>query len=765
MTAPGGPAAGADLAPRRCATLTAGGSFATRRRFTANSFGGPYVTLRTLVARARPYRQRWLIVPAIAVSLTAQGGALIAFELTRPEPIPELTLRFEGEGEGSVLITKVGDVVPLARCTERCRVALPSGTAFSLSAIPADGATFGGFKAYPAPPAPQLVRYLGDPAAACQPGDPAAGTASADPLQCQTSLLADATLVVDFGRVPGRVDVALLGDLDRLVKPAVKEPPRPPTPIELEKLAADKPVEVALVPPEKIPAIPPPPSEAAPPPKPPEPPPPDMVSVEVPDTNEVEEAPDDAKHLSDKNRDVAEETRATDTNLDKASDGKVAASEQSDDTTSAEVGGATALIRQLEKSEPTTDERVRESARTGQEQEAKGAKVGQEGEDGQDGTGERADPGLLAMRDVGGRGSFAERKNGDGRKQGKEGLPGINTPLAFEDYQRIIGKDKVEEEHQLAARKLSMKKGRWERKLEALRSTLENFTPDVRTGNQTALKTRAAPFAVYLARMHRRIHELWGFGFLEFLDGKSSDHPLNDFELWTDLEVAINPDGSIYKVTIAKTSGNLEFDVAAVNTINSAGPYETTPEVIRSVDQRVYLRWGFYRNWRQCGTFNAHPFILSDIPGGIVPVDGAADKPTASATPVTPATRSAAAAPTTSVEDAKAVFAANMWISGYSAAAVDKLVKHSTLPFTIGGQPAAVNRQELVDLYSGVLVESGALQDWQLLTADEYRAKGGPPMTLAEGDLVLLVRATKERFTVVLHPTPSGDFRANQMAR
>ena len=70
----------------------------------------------------------------------------------------------------------------------------------------------------------------------------------------------------------------------------------------------------------------------------------------------------------------------------------------------------------------------------------------------------------------------------------------------------------------------------------------------------------------------------------------------------------------MHKVTIAKTSGKTEFDVAAVDTVISAAPYEATPEAIRSVDGRIYLRWGFYRNWRQCGTFNVEPYILTEVP-------------------------------------------------------------------------------------------------------------------------------------------------------
>lgn len=740
------------------------------------------------VPRVRPYRKPWLLGPALAVSFTAQAGGLVLLEATRPEPLPTLTLRFAGEGQGLVLVTRVGDHTPLARCDKRCSLEVAPGTMLSLDVMPAEGSTFGGFHSYPARPPVVLVPYLGDPLARCQPpelgahadhahgGDAGAGQGLevaeiADPLHCETEVVADTSILIELGLVPERLEVALAADVPALAEPAPVAKPEPPPPIEGEKLEEDKPVEVALVPPQKLPEAlppPPPPSEPPPPAKPPEPPPPDMISVEVPDQNEVEEAPDDAAHLSDKNRDVAEETRAKETNLDKASDGKVAASAESPDRDSAEVGGDIEQIRQLEEAQPTTDERLTATAHTGQAAEAKGQKSGEEGEGGQEGTGGRQDPGLLAMRDIGGRGSFAERKNGDGKKQGKSGLPGINSPLSFDDYQRIVGKDKVEEERQVAARKLSMKKGRWERKLEALRSSLENFTPDIRVGNQTALKTRAAPFAVYLARMHRSIHERWGFGFLEFLDRKSSDHPLNDFELWTDIEVALNPDGTVFKTTIAKTSGNLEFDVAALDTILSSGPYEATPEVIRSVDQRVYLRWGFYRNWRQCGTFNAHPFILTEIPGGIVPLEGAegaAKKPVTGSAPITPNEERGVSGPKTTVRDDKAVFAANMWISAFSAASVDKLAKYSAMPFLAGTQPAALNRAELSEMYSGLLVESGALKEWKLLTAQEYLGSGGAALKLEDSDVVLVVRAASERFAIVLRRAAGGDYRATVLIR
>jgi TonB family protein len=507
---------------------------------------------------------------------------------------------------------------------------------------------------------------------------------------------------------------------------------------------------------------------------PPQPPPPNMTMVEVKDENVVEKAPDDATHLSDKNRDVAEETRATETNLEKELEGKQTASRESDDTSSTEVGGPDDKIRQLEETAPTTDERIEETDHSGKSDIAEGAIVGEGGDGGQEGTSAK-DPGMLAMRGIEGRGSMTEQGTA-GRRRGKRGTPGLNTPLAFNDYERIMGKEKVDEERQVAARKMSSKKGRWERKLAAIKSSLENFVPDIRAGNQTALKTRAHPFALYIARMHRRIHELWGFGFLDDLDDKAADYPLNNPDLWTNLEVSVNPDGSVHKVTIAKTSGKTEFDVAAVDVVLSAAPYEPTPEAIRSVNGKIYLRWGFYRNWRQCGTFNVEPYILTEVPdeGEGALDDGAMVRNTAKlpgkkrnggsagklATPDDGRAKQRVN-PKTSVTDKQALFAANLWVSAFATAQIDKLVKYSTVPFYAGGKVAAQTAADLKDMYTGLVVESGAMKDWKLLTPNEYGSRTGLP----EGNLVLQVRTAKESFAVVLTRTKSGEYRATQLAR
>jgi hypothetical protein len=728
------------------------------------------------VARRRSYRNPRLI-EALAISAVIQGGVAVAYEAARPIPDPLLTLTLEGAGQGQVHVYVDGKPEPALRCdgSAPCRLSAPRGSKLHMVAVRGDKATFEGWGQLPMRTPEQLRKVAGDPLAACLDVD-LDPTNLRDVEKCDSELRGDLDVAARFGVQPEEVEVAWVTPpaVEDVVLPPVKPPPTPPAPIDAEKLEEDRPIEVAMLDPKKPlpPPIPPPPPPPAPPEppqekKPVQPPPSNLTMVEVPDENEVQEAPDDATHLSDKNRDVADETRATDTNLEKEKTGDQVASVESSDTTSPEIGGPEDKIRQLEETEATTDERIEETDHSGQDEVAKGAIVGEEGDNGDQGTGNNTP--LLGMRDIAGRGSIVEQ--GNNKKRGDKGTPGVKTQLEFKDYERIVGRESADKEREVAARKMSAKKGRWEKKLAAIRSSLENFTPDVRPGNQTALKTKASPFAVYVARMHRRIHELWGFGFLESLDDKPSDFALNNFDLWVNIEMSINPDGSVHKTTIAHTSGKLEFDVAALDTVISAAPYDETPEAIRSVDGRVYLRWGFYRNWRQCGTFNVEPYILTEIPGGAEPLDDGQmvkNLPKRGKSTVTPDPKAPVSdkpASTGSVTDDKALYAANLWVSGYSTGEVDKMVRFSITPFRVGTEVAAQTGKDLKTLYTGLVVESGKLRGFKLVTAEEYGKTFGTPVELGDDGAILVVTTEKAMFALVLQKMRSGDWRVTQLVR
>ena len=707
------------------------------------------------VARVRRYRQGWILLPALFAAAIAETGGAVAYQAFKPVPPPPpwtLTVIVGGEGQGAVQASIVGSPIPLGRCLpgdSPCKFDVPRDRYVSLTAIRGDKMTFEGWRG-------------------CAPY-------AEDVLGCELMAHGSRAVKAVFGKVPEALEVSWIEDAIR--EPTIAPPELPKfkkkkDKIEAEKLEEDT-VQVALVkPPEVKPLALPPPPPPPPPdqPKPPEPPPipQNMRMVEVADDeHEVEKAPDDATHLSDKNRDVAEETRATETNLDRESKGKQVASAESKDTTSPDIGGPEERIAHLEEAKSEVEAVHRESDHSGEDDEAKGQIVGEAGDDGEAGTGDKQ-PGLLAMRGIGGRGALLGDRIGDGKKTGTKGAPGLRTKLDFDAYERIIGKDKAEEERVVARAKMTAKKGRWERKLDAVKSSLENFAPDIRPGNQTALKTRAHPFAVFVAGMHRRIHERWGFGFLESLDSKSSSNPLNDMDLVTMLEIAVNPDGTLYKVTVVRTSGRTDFDVAAIDTVMSGVPYDKTPTVIRSVDQRVYLRWGFYRGPRQCGTFNVEPYILTSIPGGVVPLDADQAKAAAASGAVStpgPVGDKAVDVPKPVSNDRHASFAANMWVAGLTSNSVQRLMKASTVPFTAGGEVAATTTGDLRSLYEGLLGEVGTVKSWELVTPAQFTAKTGTPASVGSDRLVILIVTTTEKLGVVLSPSPSGDYRATQLLR
>jgi TonB family protein len=88
-----------------------------------------------------------------------------------------------------------------------------------------------------------------------------------------------------------------------------------------------------------------------------------------------------------------------------------------------------------------------------------------------------------------------------------------------------------------------------------------------------------------------------------------------DPNLVTRLEIIVNHDGSLHEVGVVRTSGFTPFDYGAWNAVTRAAPFPEPPKRILSGDGRVYMRWDFYSNERQCGTFNAEPYILPN-PGG-----------------------------------------------------------------------------------------------------------------------------------------------------
>jgi len=495
-----------------------------------------------------------------------------------------------------------------------------------------------------------------------------------------------------------------------------------------------------------------------------------LKMVEQPDELDEKDAPEDHDYLSNINRDVEEQTRSEITNLEK--DAIKPKASQQEPTKETKPGTADKdKIAQTEEKPSRINNTSPPSPAAPKEKRP-----------------EQDDPkpkSLLAMREVEHRDHVMAQDEhqaltneaNDGtmqreRKQQASILP-QNRQAKIEkkdriyafrprtkDLEALFGKELVAPQRAEHA-KASQTKGVWQGVREHYQSPLENMVPEVKVGNQTALRSKKHPFARFIAQMHRDIHDAWAWGFLEQLDTSGRQHPLNDYELWTRVEIVLNRDGTIDKVTTVRHSGKLAFDSAAREIVHAAGPFPDPPREILSGNGKIYIHWAFHRDERACGTFGAQPFILDNAGAGDRPdpdivVRGSRSEAESlgrklQRKPKAPAVAAGPARPTTaargaggdddahgegdghdheghahgegegeakpeakpeggeaSVDDPDAKKLANEWLHYMSKGDVDRTVARSSLPFAAGEQVAARTREELRDVLGTMIEEAKA---------------------------------------------------------
>lgn len=507
---------------------------------------------------------------------------------------------------------------------------------------------------------------------------------------------------------------------------------------------------------------------------------------QLPDKDE-KESPNDAHYYSNINRDVQEETRAEMTNLHK--DAEKAKASQLEPSQEPEKGTAeenkiaeleerkSQLAQQAPKQQPSPETKIPE----------------------------QTDPNpksLLSMRDLPPRehspemlkheaaadaasaGELAPDQKAQAavmqRKLQQQGASETKSPvlrfkLSANEMNALFGRD-VAEKKDIISQRQSKKKGVWEDARERYQSPLENMVPEVRVGNQTALRSRKHPFAQFIATMHRTIHDKWAFGFLEQLDTMGRSHALNNPDLWTRVEIVLKTDGTIDKVRTVRFSGNQQFDNSAREIVYNAGPFPAPPREILSGNGKVYIHWAFHRDERACGTFGAEPFILDNAGQGERPDPNRAVRPAGSETeamasrrlarqagpaapgpagPEGPAAPGAhnhehgpgghshgegegneGPAPGADAPDPAAGKAADSWLRLFSARDAAKLAARASLPFYIGDQVVARTREELQGVMQSMLDEAsgGKPGAVEVLTASGLRKRfGSVPSGVQEG--------------------------------
>ncbi len=345
----------------------------------------------------------------------------------------------------------------------------------------------------------------------------------------------------------------------------------------------------------------------------------------------------------------------------------------------------------------------------------------------------------------------------------------LKLRLKPQDAHKIFGKQWAAEWKKRHARRGSRgakTNKRWAR----VKAALENYLPEVKVGNQTALKTRAHPFARYIARMHRKIHPRWGNGFIVDLERLPAADQFNDFKRWTKLEIVVDRRGRVVRVGIVKPSGYLPFDVAALDVVFDAGPFGPPPQAIVSYNGKVYLHWEFWRNHRQCGTFGANPFILAKPKTG--PVDrgvgsvikkkqrlGRALRRSDNRVRRAVRTRASRAARQAAQRlartlDSGARAPALAWLVGFMQGKTDKMITVTRLPFTASGKIVARKSAVLKRVLQTLIDENPRRRiqtNVKLLTASGLRSRlGSLPRGIRPGSPNLYVVARLGRVDVVI---------------
>lgn len=223
-----------------------------------------------------------------------------------------------------------------------------------------------------------------------------------------------------------------------------------------------------------------------------------------------------------------------------------------------------------------------------------------------------------------GRGSEGEGRGsgraGRGRERARGGAASgrgaPNLRLSWSDFASVYGEEELERQREAyLEQRRSRQRGvsraeRWRR----FRAAMENYNVRARPGTHTALNTRADPFAAYINAMHNRIHPRFAMGFLTRVPSTVEAAYRSNQNMHTKLEIAVDDQGRV-EIGIVRTSGDILFDLGAFEAVMGAAPFPAPPANIRSPDGKVYVHWSFYRNQRQCGQFNAQPYILAEAPG------------------------------------------------------------------------------------------------------------------------------------------------------
>ena len=101
----------------------------------------------------------------------------------------------------------------------------------------------------------------------------------------------------------------------------------------------------------------------------------------------------------------------------------------------------------------------------------------------------------------------------------------------------------------------------------------------------------------YLRLVHERLHPGWVDGFIRISPYKQIGPVTSQRQ--AEVSINIRWDGTVESAEVAKSSGSLEFDAAAMNAIWFAAPFPPPVDVLAD-DGLAHLKWRFARDFRLC---------------------------------------------------------------------------------------------------------------------------------------------------------------------
>jgi TonB family protein len=105
------------------------------------------------------------------------------------------------------------------------------------------------------------------------------------------------------------------------------------------------------------------------------------------------------------------------------------------------------------------------------------------------------------------------------------------------------------------------------------------------------------PEGDYLRLIHDLLHPGWVDGFIRISPYKQLGPASSERQ--TEVSITIRWDGTVENASVSGSSGSLDFDAAALNSIWSGAPFPPPVDVLAD-DGLAHLKWRFARNYRLC---------------------------------------------------------------------------------------------------------------------------------------------------------------------